>query len=325
MRSGRLLQVLMLLQAHGRMSAQRLAAETEVSVRTIHRDIEELSASGVPVVADRGAAGGFRLLEGWRTRLTGLTPIEAQAVFMAGAPAAADQLGLGDAAASAQLKLLASLPEAWQADAQRVAARFHLDAVGWYRAPPRSDFLSAVANAVWNDKRLTIDYESWKGVGEREIEPLGLVLKAGEWYVVAQSSKGVATYKVASIRAIKEVGKPFKRPSRFDLAKHWATSIQRFEAGLYSGSAVVRASPLGLRRLHDLSDAVAKAVDAATSKPDRKGWRRVTIPIESVDWTSLELLKVGAECEVLSPPELRSKLKERAAALLKLYQVHFSV
>ena len=318
MRSGRLLQILMLLQAHGRMSAQRLSQETEVSVRTIHRDIEELSASGVPVVADRGAAGGFRLLEGWRTRLTGLTPIEAQAVFMAGAPGAADQLGLGDAAASAQLKLLASLPEAWQADARRVSARFHLDAVGWYRAPPRVDYLSTVANAAWNDKRLTIGYESWRGIGERHIEPLGLVLKAGEWYVVAQSSKGIATYKVANILSIAEVGGTFKRPPRFDLAKHWATSLERFEAGLYSATAVVRASPLGLERLRDLSDAMRKAIERANSKPDKKGWRRVTIPMESADYTSLELLRVGGECEVVSPPELRARIAQRAGAIAAL-------
>lgn len=308
----------MLLQAHGRMSARRLAEEAGVSVRTIHRDIDELSASGVPVVAERGASGGFALLEGWRTRLTGLTPIEAQAVFMAGAPAAASQLGLGDAAASAQLKLLASLPEAWQADAQRVAARFHLDAVGWYRTPPIADHLSEVANAVWSDRRLAIRYQSWKGIAERQIEPLGLVLKAGEWYVVAAAAKGIATYKVANIHGVK-AGATFKRPPRFDLAAHWAASIQRFEAGLYTSEAVLRASPAGMQALRELSDAVAKAVARTAGKPDRMGWRRVTIPIESVQHASRELLKVGPECEAISPPELRAVMTKMAAALAALY------
>jgi predicted DNA-binding transcriptional regulator YafY len=309
----------MLLQAHGRMSAARLAEETEVSVRTVHRDIEQLSASGVPVVAERGAAGGFKLMEGWRTRLTGLTPIEAQAVFMAGAPAAAAQLGLGEAATSAQLKLLASLPEAWQADAQRVAARFHLDAVGWYRTPPRADHLSEVANAAWNDRRLKVRYQSWNHVAEHQVEPLGLVLKAGEWYVVATSTKGIATYKVANILHV-ETGGAFKRPQRFDLAAHWASSIQRFEAGLYTATALLRVSPKGLQRLRDLGDAVSKAVDRAQGKPDRRGWRRVTIPIESVDHASTELLKVGPECEVLSPPALRARMAKSATALAALYR-----
>lgn len=313
------MQVLMLLQAHGRMSAQRLAEETEVSVRTIHRDIEELSASGVPVVAERGAAGGFALMEGWRTRLTGLTPIEAQAVFMAGAPGPAAQLGLGDAAASAQLKLLASLPQAWQAEARKVASRFHLDAVGWYRTPPCVDYLSTVANAVWNDRRIEVRYESWNRVADHRLEPLGLILKAGEWYVVATSSKGVATYKVASILGVKDTGETFRRPPRFDLARHWETSLQRFEAGLYRGTAVVRASPAGLDRLREISDAVRKAIDGSKGKADRNGWRRVTIPIESVGWSAIELSKAGAECEILSPPELRARMAQIAAAMAKLY------
>jgi predicted DNA-binding transcriptional regulator YafY len=320
MRAGRLLQVLMLLQAHGRMSAQRLAEETEVSVRTIHRDIEELSASGVPVVAERGAAGGFALMEGWRTRLTGLTPIEAQAVFMAGAPGPAAQLGLGDAAASAQLKLLASLPEAWQADAQRVASRFHLDAVGWYRAPPRVDYLSTVASAVWQERRLAVRYESWKGVADHILEPLGLVLKAGEWYMVAGSSKGIATYKVASIHHVKDTGETFRRPPRFDLQRHWETSLQRFEAGLYRATAVVRASDKGLEGLREISETVRKAIDASKSRPDRKGWRRVTIPIESVGWSAVELTRAGAECEVISPPELRERMAGIASGMARLYK-----
>ena len=293
MRAGRLLQVLMLLQAQGRMSARRLAEEAGVSVRTVHRDIEQLSASGVPVVADRGAAGGFSLLEGWRTRLTGLTPIEAT--------------------------VLGSLPEPWQADPRRVAARFHLDPVGWYRGPARTDHLAAVAHAVWNERRLRIRYESWRGESERRIDPLGLVLKGGEWYVVAQSGKGIATYKVSNILAAEDSGEGFRRPARFDLTRYWAESIQRFEAGLYRATAVVRASPKGLGRLKYLSDAVAKAVEQATAKPDRKGWQRVTIPIESVDHAAAELMRVGAECEVIAPAELRERMAQSAGAMARLY------
>ena len=294
MRAGRLLQVLMLLQEHGRLSARRLAEEMEVSIRTIHRDVEELSASGVPVVAERGATGGFALLEGWRTRLTGLTPIEAS--------------------------VMSSLPQAWQADSRRVASRFHLDPVGWYRAPARADHLSTVANAAWNDRRLKIRYDSWKGISERVIDPLGLVLKGGEWYVVAASGKGTATYKVANILTVEDTKQTFKRPTRFDLPAYWTESIQRFEAGLYRGTAVVRASPAGMKRLTYLSDAVARAVERAPGKADRRGWRQVSIPIESVDHAALELMRVGAECEVVAPAELRARLAENAAALSKLYR-----
>jgi predicted DNA-binding transcriptional regulator YafY len=294
MRAARLLQVLMLLQANGRMSARRLAHEAEVSVRTIHRDVEELSASGVPIVAERGAAGGFALLEGWRTRLTGLTPVEAT--------------------------VLGSLPEAWRADPRRVVARFHLDPVGWYRGPARTDHLAKVAHAVWNERRLQVRYESWNGLADRRIEPLGLVLKGGEWYVVARSGKGIASYKVANIHATAETGEGFRRPPGFDLAGYWSESIQRFEAGLYRASAVLRASPQGLKRLKYLSDAVAKAVEATAARTDRRGWKKVTIPIESVDHAAGELLRVGAECEVLAPPELRVRMAKNAAAMAAIYR-----
>src|SRR5882724_2813273 len=141
MRASRLLSILMLLQAKGRQSAASLAAEFEVSLRTIYRDIDELSAAGVPVFAERGRAGGFQLLEGWRTRLTGLTAAEAQALFLAGLPGPAAELGLAEVMEAARLKLLAALPAGWQADASRVGARFHLDPVGWFRSAVPTDHL----------------------------------------------------------------------------------------------------------------------------------------------------------------------------------------
>src|SRR6185312_4632748 len=214
--SGRLLSLLMLLQAHGRVSASSLSEKLEVSVRTVLRDIDELSASGVPVRSVRGADGGFELLEGWRTRLTGLTPEEAQAMFMVGASGPAAQLGLGEATSTAQLKMLAALPPAWQTDARRIASRFHLDTVGWYRREERPTHLPAIAEAVWTERRLAIRYDSWKGIVDRTIAPLGLVVKSGEWYLVASAGKDSAprTYKLSNVLELKVLG-PFPRPRRF--------------------------------------------------------------------------------------------------------------
>jgi predicted DNA-binding transcriptional regulator YafY len=321
MRSGRLLSLLMLLQAHGRMSATTLAEKLEVSVRTVLRDIDELSASGVPVRALRGADGGFELLEGWRTRLTGLTPAEAQAMFMVGAAGPTAQLGLGDAAESAQLKMLAALPQEWQADARRVASRFHLDAVGWYKREERLPALPVVADAVWNSRRLTIRYDSWKAVVDRRIEPLGLVMKSGEWYVVAAAGKGTPrTYKLSNILTL-DAGGTFTRPRGFDLAKYWNESIARFETGLYRGTATLRASAKGLKRLSYLSAAVGEAVDRARAKSDSEGWIRLTIPIESVDMAANDLLRVGAECEVLQPAELRQRIAAAATEIARIYKI----
>ena len=319
MRAGRLLSILMLLQSRGRMSAQELADEAEVSVRTIYRDVDHLSASGVPITVERGATGGFELLDGWRTRLTGFTPNEAKAVFMAGVPGPAAQLGLGEAAASAQLKLLAALPPEWQADARRVSSRFHLDPAGWYQSPARVDHLAEVAQAVWGERRLDIRYESWKGVVERRIEPLGLVMKAGEWYVVANANGEPRTYRLSNIRELAPRTDTFKRPRQFDLACHWAASIARFEAGLYRGTAVVRVTPKGRKRLRELGAALAAAVDRSPQKPDKAGWTRVTIPIESVDHAAMELMRLGDECEALEPKALRERIAERAQAIARRY------
>ncbi|MFZ3321095.1 MAG: WYL domain-containing protein [Usitatibacter sp.] len=321
MRSGRLLSLLMLLQAHGRMSAPALAEKLEVSVRTVLRDIDELSASGVPVRSARGADGGFQLLEGWRTRLTGLTPEEAQAMFMAGASGPAAQLGLGEAASTAQLKMLAALPQAWQADARRVATRFHLDTVGWYRREEKLTHLPAVAEALWTDRRLAIRYESWKGIIDRTIDPLGLVVKAGEWYLVAVAGKAssLRTYKLSNVLSLETRGH-FTRPRRFDLAKYWGESIARFETGLYRGIATVRATEKGLKRMRRLSAAVSEAIDRAKPKAGRRGWYKVTIPIESVEMAAHDLMRIGAECEVVQPVELRHLLARTAADISRLYK-----
>lgn len=319
MRASRLLSILLLLQTRGRMSAQALAAEVEVSIRTIYRDIEHLSAAGVPVTAERGATGGFQLLDGWRTRLTGLTPSEAQALFVAGLPGPASQLGLGEAMASAQLKLLAALPTAWQADARRVASRFHLDPVGWYREAARVDHLRAVAEAVWNERRLKIRYESWKGEVNREIDPLGLVLKAGEWYLVARSGGEARSYRLSNILELTVREERFARPPKFDLARFWIASTTRFEVEIYRDTAVVRVSPVGLKRLRGFNAAVAEAVDRAEKAPDTKGWVRVTIPIESIDRAAWELMKLGAEGEVLEPEGLRGRIADTASQLAAMY------
>ncbi|OYU75511.1 MAG: transcriptional regulator, partial [Burkholderiales bacterium PBB5] len=204
MKASRLLSILMLLQARGRMTATALAQAMAVSPRTILRDIDQLSAAGVPLWGERGHQGGFQLREGWSTQLTGMTEPEANALLLAGLPGPATELGLGAAAASARLKLVASLPDGWREQAVRVGERLHIDPVDWYRAQDTPQHLRAVADAVWHGRALTLDYESWRGPARHEIEPLGLVLKAGAWYVVARSRgrEGVLTFRIASILSL---------------------------------------------------------------------------------------------------------------------------
>ncbi len=311
MRASRLLSILMLLQLRERLTAEALAAEFEVSVRTIYRDIDRLAEAGVPVYADRGPGGGFRLVDGYRTRLTGLASDEAEAMFMIGLPGPAAALGMGPAASNAGRKMLAALPRASGDVAGRMGARFHLDPVDWYRDDAPLQQLPAIARAVLDQTPLAMTYDSWRGVRERVVDPLGLVLKAGAWYLVARSDGVARIYKVANIlqHAVRDAR--FERPADFDLAAWWSAETARFEAGLRPGIAQLRATQLGLKRLAQLGAFAQRAVTAA-SAPDDDGWSQVALPIETIDHAALTLLGIGPEIVVLQPEALRHRLRALA-------------
>jgi predicted DNA-binding transcriptional regulator YafY len=316
MRASRLLSILMLLQLRERLTAEALAEEFEVSVRTIYRDIDKLAEAGVPVYADRGPGGGFRLVDGYRTRLTGLASDEAEAMFMIGLPGPAAALGMGPAASNAGRKMLASLPRSSGDVAGRMGARFHLDPVDWYRDDEPLQQLPAIARAVLDQRVLAMTYDSWRGVRERVVEPLGLVLKAGAWYLVARSEGVARIYKVANILHHEVRDTHFERPADFDLAAWWSAETSRFEAGLRLGTAKLRATALGLKRLSQLGTYAQRAVKAA-ERPDGEGWSQVALPIETVDHAALTLLGLGPEIVVLEPEALRHRLKEMAADIVR--------
>jgi predicted DNA-binding transcriptional regulator YafY len=319
MRASRLLSILILLQMRGRMSAEALAQEFEVSVRTIYRDVDQLSAAGVPIYAERGRTGGFALLDGYRTRLTGFTPAEADALLLAGVGNAASDLGIGSELAAAQLKLLASLPPDSGASAQRVATRFHLDPINWYTRVEPPELLPSLASAVWSDARVRIRYESWRDLVTRDIDPLGLVMKAGVWYLVAAVKGEPRTYRVSNIRELEAIKGTVKRPPRFDLARYWTTWSRDFEARLLRERAVVRISPAGVRILRDASPAAAEAVAASHRACEPDGWIKAEIPVESIEYATRQLLRLGSEIEVLAPPALRTAIAKEARRVTNLY------
>ncbi|MCF1744154.1 helix-turn-helix transcriptional regulator [Paradevosia shaoguanensis] len=319
MRASRLLSIMMMLQSRGRLSAETLAEELEVSMRTIYRDIDQLSAAGVPVYAETGRNGGFALLDGWRTRLTGLTAPEAKALFLSGLPGPAAELGLSDDMAAAELKLLAALPADWQDEARRISGRFHLDPKGWFQPGRVHEHLKSVADAVWSERRIHVRYESWTGVSDRVLEPLGLVLKGGIWYVVARREGAIRTYRLSNILALIMTEERFERPDDFDLPGHWEQATLQFEKDIYVDTALVRASEVGRKRLLDVSQVVRSAVEAAQIEPDAEGWATLTIPIEEIGWAAREMTKIGCEIVVLEPPELRSRMAEMARKLWALY------
>lgn len=315
MRASRLLSILMLLQLRERLTAEALAAEFEVSVRTIYRDIDRLAEAGVPVYADRGPGGGFRLVDGYRTRLTGLASDEAEALFLIGLPGPAAALGMGPAASSAGRKMLAALPRTSGDTAGRMGARFHLDPVDWYRDDEPLRQLPAIARAVLDQTVLAMTYDSWRGMRERVVEPLGLVLKAGAWYLVARGDGVARIYKVANILRFEVRETTFERPRDFDLGAWWSAETARFEAGLRPGVAELRATAAGLRRLAQIGAYAQRAVQAA-DVVDADGWSRLSLPIETIDHAALMLLGIGPEIAVIAPDALRARLRGLAAEVV---------
>lgn len=317
MRASRLVTLLFTLQRRRAATAAELARELEVSERTIYRDVAALTEAGVPLFTESGPGGGIRLVDGWRTRLDGLTAHEAAALFAVGAPQVLAELGMSAALAGAQAKLLATLPEALRTHARTVAERFHLDAPGWFHRPHDVPRLDAVAAAVWDQQRLRVGYRRREEVVRRDLDPLGLVMKAGTWYLAAATGERTLMFRVDRIVSAEPTGEGFERPPDFDLPSWWAGASAGFESTMLRATVRLRLGPRGLRRLARVTDAdaAAKAVSNA-GEPDADGWREVRLDVEDVHVAAGQLVGLAGEVEALDPPELRSALAAAGAALL---------
>ncbi|WP_433648876.1 helix-turn-helix transcriptional regulator [Micromonospora zamorensis] len=322
MRASRLISLLLLLQARGSMTAGELARELEVSERTVYRDVLALSAAGVPVYADRGRAGGYRLLGGYRTRLTGLTRDEAEALFLSGLPGPAGDMGLADAVASAELKVLAALPPALRDAPARAGQRFHLDVPGWFRETAPPPWLTELARAVWRDRVVELRYRRGDREVTRRVQPYGLVLKSGVWYLVGRVGDDTRTYRVDRVTGVEVGEESFERDEGFDLAGHWREQAGSFLRTVLRAEVTVRLSPAGLRQLRHLVDApfVYDELIAAAGAPDGQGWVVGQLPVESVEVAYHQLLGLGPEVEVLDPPELRRLFTDAADRFRALYR-----
>jgi predicted DNA-binding transcriptional regulator YafY len=323
MRSSRLLSILLLLQTRRRLTARELAEELEVSLRTIYRDVEALTAAGVPVYADQGRAGGYRLVDGYRTKLTGLTEQEAAALFMVGMPGPAAALGLSEQTSGAELKLLAALAPDQRDRAGRLKNRFYLDMPAWYRDAEDSPHLAAIAEAVLHDRRIKVLYRRWEAPREVErlLDPYGLVLKNGSWYVVAAAPGGMRTYRVSNVLDLTATDEVFSRPPAFDLAKHWQEHLDQFEERRFTAHALVRISSALVPRLTDLSASLLlKAIADAAAEPAEDGSITVAVPIESVANAATQFVRYGSALEVLEPLELRAEITRLARSLVELYE-----
>ncbi len=317
MRADRLLSILLLLQVHRRLTARTLAERLEVSERTILRDMEALGSAGVPVVADRGAGGGWRLLEGYRTDLTGLDPDEAQALFLAGPARLLADLGLDRAAEGALLKMLASLPSAARRSAEHARQRIHIDVTGWNRPGDAVPWLPALQEAVWQDRRIRFLYgRDDECPGERTVDPLGLVAKGSIWYLAAAIDGEIRAYRVSRVQKAEILDEPCVRPEGFDLAAWWPQHSADFRANFPSYFATLRVPEALLPRMRY---AGRFARIEGTEGPDEEGRLKVSIRFQLEEEAAEYALGLGAQVEVLEPQSLRERVIRMAREVVAFY------
>ncbi|MFZ2526594.1 MAG: YafY family protein [Rhodococcus sp. (in: high G+C Gram-positive bacteria)] len=314
MRSARLLEMMLRLQGSPGVTAQVLADELGVSVRTVYRDIGALSAAGVPVWTESGPGGGVRLLDGWQSRLSGLTRPETAALMLLGVPALAAELGVE--VDSARAKLLGSMPLPLRAAAQVWRDRVHVDAPGWFTEPGGTEQLSIAATAVFDGRKLRIRYRRDGTIVTRTLDPLGLVAKAGIWYLVAAHSRRIVSYRIGRIADAAVLDESVCRPDDFDLAAWWSAARLEFDRDIRRFACTVRLSPSAWHRLARVVGAGAADVEPIASGDD--GWVTVGLMLEGADVAVDQFLALGGGVEVVEPPSLRAALCAAADELAQL-------
>ena len=313
MRADRLLSILLFLQARGRVTGRELAARLEVSARTVHRDLEALGAAGVPVVALRGAHGGWELAEGWRTQVPGLDDAEFRALLMAQPRVIGDRI-LAAAAERALAKLMAAMPEGQRERAASMRQRLYVDPLGWRGTTENLSMLPVVQDAVTNDRKLWMRYRSaGKDPEERVVAPLGLVAKAMTWYLVAQAEAGLRTYRVSRIETARMLDEAVTRPAEFDLAEYWTASNQRFQNERHRYMATLRIEPNSARWIlaHQNSTIVPDA-----DPGDRVDWVTLVAHFDAEDQAVFVVCGLGSRVDVIEPESLRLRMALEAEAVV---------
>lgn len=314
MKADRLLSVLLLLQSKGRATERELAERLEVSQRTIHRDLEALSAANVPVVALRGSQGGWELAEGWRTQVPGLDASELRALLMA-QPRALGHPRLRAAAESALNKLMASLPGAMREEAATMRERLHVDPAGWWDAGEDVSALPVVQDAVMRERKLTFDYIRADGErGPRTVDPLGLVAKGSSWYLVAQTPKGMRTFRVSRMSVVTVLASEFKRPKRFELEAYWKQSTEELEGKRRRYPVVLAVSRSAAPRLTGWL--AAKPVADADSATSAEGPVAMHMEFDDLQQAKYVVLGLGIRARVLEPLELRKAVEDEIRLML---------
>lgn len=318
MRADRLISMLLLLQARGRMTARALSEDLGVSVRTIYRDLEALSGAGIPVFAESGPGGGCELLEGYRWPLSGVSSEEVAALLTLGVPQPIRELGLGSVVQDAHRKLEANIPS--RAGRVPTSAMVHLDMPAWFRTSEKVPNLPILADAIRQRRRLIVSYERpGAQAGNRTIDPVGLVNKASQWYLVARASRGVAVYRVSRISEVKVLEEHFDPPSDFDLASYWSKWSEEFEASRPKTKVSVRVAPQLVDILPEVFGESVRPLLAA-EPPDDEGWISIVLTFEHEKAAVYRLAGFGPLVKVLSPAFVRNEIVKNAKEILRSYK-----
>jgi predicted DNA-binding transcriptional regulator YafY len=319
LKSDRLLSALLLLQAHGRMTGRALAERLEVSQRTMHRDMEALSAAGVPVTALRGPLGGWQLEKGWRTQVPGLDAAELRALLMA-QPRALKEPRLAAAAERAMGKLMASLPGNMREQAAAMRERLYVDANDWNPVIEDISVLPAVQDAVARDCRLSFEYTRADGEsGPRVVDPLGLVVKGTTWYLVARTPRGMRTYRLSRMRAVTPLAISFERPAKFDLAKHWQKSVSELQEQRRHYRTTLLLSPDAASSLKRWCVTEPSEIELPSNTP--KKWMAMEVDFESEEQALFVVLGMGVRARVHEPRSLLDRVAGEAMVVVEVAQL----
>ncbi|OMF91971.1 YafY family protein [Paenibacillus sp. FSL R7-0273] len=316
MRADRLLSIMLLLQARGKASSRELAGLLEVSVRTVVRDMEALSMSGVPVFAERGRDGGWMLPEGYRTSLTGMKPAEIGSLLLAADSAVIEALGIKDDYSSAVRKLEAAGATPQSSQIQLLNQRIHIDGAAWHPSGEAYPYLSLLQEAVWTDRKVSIVYSNNGEHKERLISPLGLIAKRGVWYAAAESGGELRTYRVSRIISAEITGNLFTRPEGFELARYWEESTASFRAALPRYPATLLLSSSGEKILRQERYVTVQT----TVQSFKEGWQEVQAEFQTLESACKILLSLGQEAAATAPPELVDMLKAALRETCALYE-----
>lgn len=323
MRADRLISILLLLQNKGKLTTKELAKELEVAERTIHRDMEALSAAGIPVIAERGKFGGWRLLDQYRTKLTGLKENEWMSLFISPSFQLLADLGLSKDWQKARQKILASFPNALKKNVHDVWNRIHVDTTQWGHSPEKIESFKILQQAIWEERKLQMKYErADRECIERIVEPLGLVAKGSAWYLVASSNENIRSYRASRIISVILLTDVFSRPDDFDLVQYWSHSTQEFIKSLPKYEVDVEISPSIVQRIKFTGRFVRVL---KMDIPAESEWTPASLCFETEQEAKEYILGFANQIRIIRPIRLRKQIYDMAKRLVDFYEREGSI